>query len=96
MVVNSCVWVSDGEGDHQSTRSGQREERDWSVAPRAPASERISTRQLDNQDARFRLERLAKSCAAEEEGTAGLPCFRPRILKEPFPKGFTLERESPK
>ncbi|KAE8813942.1 Endoglucanase 3 [Hordeum vulgare] len=61
-----------------------------------PVSERVGPRQLDDQDARLRVESLAKSQATEEENTAGLPCFGSRILKEPFPKGFTLARDNPK
>ncbi|KAE8810741.1 DNA mismatch repair protein Mlh1 [Hordeum vulgare] len=36
------------------------------------------------------MECLAQSRTTEEEGTAVSSCFGPRILKEPFPKGFTL------
>lgn len=32
----------------------------------------------------------------EDEGSAGPACFGPRIREEPFPKGFTLARDTPK
>ena len=32
----------------------------------------------------------------EEEDVAGHPCFGPQIRQEPFPKGFTLPRDTPK
>ncbi|KAE8803463.1 DNA mismatch repair protein Mlh1 [Hordeum vulgare] len=67
-----------------------------SPPPRRIVSGLVGTRQLDDQDTRFRLEHLAKSRATEEESTAGPPCFEPRILKELFPKGFTLARDTSK
>ena len=32
----------------------------------------------------------------EAEDELGLPCFGPRIRDEPFPRGFTLPRDTPK
>ncbi len=46
--------------------------------------------------ARHRIDRLHRSLALEEEDELGPPCFRPRIRDEPFPKGFTLPRDTPK
>ena len=45
-------------------------------------------------DARHRIDRLNRSLALEEEDALGPPCFGPRIRDEPFPKGFTLLRDT--
>ncbi|KAE8800231.1 hypothetical protein D1007_24219 [Hordeum vulgare] len=76
-------------------------ERDCNRAAEQPVSyrsmaERVSPRQLDDQDALFRLERLAESQAINEERTAGPPYFGSRIEKESFHKGFTLAHDTPK
>ena len=41
-------------------------------------------------------DRLARSLTLEEEDDVGPPCFGPRIRDEPFPKGFSLPRDTPK
>ena len=46
--------------------------------------------------ARQWIDRLARSLALEEEDDVGPPCFGPRIREEPFPKGFSLPRDTPK
>ena len=51
---------------------------------------------VGENDARHRIDRLNRSMALEEEDALGPPCFSPRIRDEPFPKGFTLQREMPK
>ena len=57
------------------------------LAPREP---------YDESDTRHRIDRLARSTALEEESSVGPACFGPRIHEEPFPKGFSLPRDSPK
>jgi hypothetical protein len=47
-------------------------------------------------DARHRLNQLADSKFDEEESSAGLVCFGPRIRNEPFPAKFALPRDMPK
>ena len=37
-----------------------------------------------------------RSLALEEEDDVGPPCFSPRFRYEPFPKGFSLPRDTPK
>ena len=51
---------------------------------------------VSENDARHRIDRLARSLALEEQDDVGPPCFGPRIRDEPFPKGFTLPRDTPK
>ncbi len=51
---------------------------------------------VGESDARHRIDRLARSLALEEEDDVGPPCFGPRIRDEPFPKGFSLPRDTPK
>ena len=51
---------------------------------------------VGENDARHRIDRLARSLALEEEDDVGPPCFGPRIRDEPFPKGFSLPRDPPK
>ena len=51
---------------------------------------------VGENDARHRIDRLHRSLALEEEDELGPPCFGPRIRDEPFPKGFTLPRDTPK
>ena len=51
---------------------------------------------IRENDARHRIDRLNRSLALEEEDVLGPPCFGPRICDEPFPKGFTLPRDTPK
>ena len=51
---------------------------------------------VGESDARYRIDRLARSLALEEEDDVGPPCFGPRIRDEPFPKGFSLPRDTPK
>ena len=51
---------------------------------------------VGENDARHRIDRLARSLALEEEDAVGPPCFGPRIRDEPFPKGFSLPRDTPK
>ena len=51
---------------------------------------------VGENDARHRIDRLARSLALEEEDDVGPPCFGPRIRNEPFPKGFSLPRDTPK
>ena len=70
-----------GDAGARSTLSG------W-LGPRVlPAGDR---------DARAHLDRLAESRALEVEGSCGPTCFGPRIRQEPFPKSFTLPRDTPK
>ncbi|KAI4983753.1 hypothetical protein ZWY2020_025619 [Hordeum vulgare] len=57
------------------------------INPRVPHS--------DN-DARKHLSALAQSALLEEDGPIGPVCFGPRIRGEPFPRGFTLPRDTPK
>jgi hypothetical protein len=47
-------------------------------------------------DARHRLNQLADSKFNEEESSAGLVCFGPRIRNEPFPAKFALPHDMPK
>ncbi|KAI5022553.1 hypothetical protein ZWY2020_059283 [Hordeum vulgare] len=49
-----------------------------------------------DHDARRRLNTLARSSLLEEDGPIDLACFGPRIRGEPFPRGFTLPRDTPK
>ena len=51
---------------------------------------------VGENDARHRIDHLNHSLALEEEDALGPPCFGPRIRDEPFPKGFTLPRDTPK
>ena len=51
---------------------------------------------VDENYARHRIDRLARSLALEEEDDVGPSCFGPRIRDEPFPKGFSLPRDTPK
>ena len=51
---------------------------------------------VGENDARHRIDRLARSLVLEEEDDVGPPCFSPRIRDEPFPKGFSLPRDTPK
>ena len=51
---------------------------------------------VGENDARHRIDRLHRSLALEEKDELGPPCFGPRIRDEPFPKGFTLPRDTPK
>ena len=51
---------------------------------------------VGENDARHRIDRLARSLALEEQDDVGPPCFGPRIRDEPFPKGFSLPRDMPK
>lgn len=51
---------------------------------------------VEKNDARHRIDRLNRSLALEAEDALGPPCFSPRIRDEPFPKGFTLPRDTPK
>ena len=64
-------------------------------APRGLAASRLSPRAIDDADTRHRLDQLARSLEVEESGAIGPACFGPRILKEPFPKGFMLPRDTP-
>ncbi|KAI5008825.1 hypothetical protein ZWY2020_009873 [Hordeum vulgare] len=50
----------------------------------------------DDRDTRRRLIVLAQSALLEEDGPVGPACFGPRIRGEPFPRGFTLPRDTPK
>ncbi|KAI5000375.1 hypothetical protein ZWY2020_004964 [Hordeum vulgare] len=50
----------------------------------------------DDRDARRCLIVLAQSALLEEAGPVGLAFFGPRIQGEPFPRGFTLPRATPK
>ena len=51
---------------------------------------------IGENDARHRIEQLARDLQQEEEGPAGPACFGSRIRWEQFPKGFTLPRDTPK
>ena len=51
---------------------------------------------VGENDARHRIDRLHRSLALEGEDKLGPPCFGPRIRDEPFPRGFTLPRDTPK
>ena len=51
---------------------------------------------VGENDARHRIDRLARSLALEEEDDVVPPCFGPRICDEPFPKGFSLPRDTQK
>ncbi|KAE8815106.1 Endoglucanase 3 [Hordeum vulgare] len=63
----------------------------------SPLIARIGPRVLEgDQDARRSLITLAQSALLEEDGPIGPTCFGPRIRGEPFPRGFTLSRDSPK
>ena len=67
------------------------------IGLRVPLADRLAPREpYDESDARHRLDRLARSTALEEESSVGPACFGPRIREEPFPKGFSLPRDSPK
>ncbi|KAI4987386.1 hypothetical protein ZWY2020_020186 [Hordeum vulgare] len=57
------------------------------IGPRVPHS--------DN-DVRRRLNLLAQWALVEEDGPIGPACFGPRNRGEPFPRGFTLPRDTPK
>uniref|UniRef100_A0A453BLZ7 Uncharacterized protein n=1 Tax=Aegilops tauschii subsp. strangulata TaxID=200361 RepID=A0A453BLZ7_AEGTS len=60
-------------------------------AARPAISERLGPRAPhDEQDARHRIERLARSLALKGESSTGPTCFEPHIPEEPFSKGFTL------
>jgi hypothetical protein len=65
---------------------------------RSAVSLRLGPRILPagNLDARSRLDLLAESRTLEEEDAPGPLCFWPRIQQEPFPKGFSLPRDTPK
>ena len=72
---------------------------DQPTASQAPAarpavSERRGPRALEREDARHRIERLAASLALEDESSTGPASFRPRIRAEPFPKRFSLPRDT--
>ncbi|KAI5015220.1 hypothetical protein ZWY2020_056610 [Hordeum vulgare] len=56
----------------------------------------LATRGIRDNDARRRLNLLAQLALLEEEGPIGPACFGPRIQGDPFPKGFTLPRDTPK
>jgi hypothetical protein len=51
---------------------------------------------LPKDDARHRLNQLVDSKFDEEESSAGLVCFGPRIHNKPFPAKFALPRDMPK
>ena len=51
---------------------------------------------VGENDARHRIDCLARSLVLEEEDDVGPPCFGPHIRDEPFPKGFSLPRDTPK
>ncbi|KAI5000295.1 hypothetical protein ZWY2020_004884 [Hordeum vulgare] len=62
-----------------------------------PIAARIGARvPQGDHDARRRLNALAQSALLEEDGPIGPTCFGPRIRGEPFPRGFTLPRDTPK
>ncbi|KAI5015614.1 hypothetical protein ZWY2020_057004 [Hordeum vulgare] len=50
----------------------------------------------DERDAHRRIIALAHAALLEEDGPVGPACFGPRIRGEPFPRGFTLPRDTPK
>ena len=50
---------------------------------------------VGENDARHRLDRLARSQTVEEEDDLCPACFGPRIRNEPFPKGFSLPETPP-
>ena len=68
------------------------------AASGAPDSQRRLGRRegVGENDARHRIDRLARSLALEEEYDVGPPCFSPRICDEPFTKGLSLPRDTPK
>ncbi|KAE8816942.1 Endoglucanase 3 [Hordeum vulgare] len=49
-----------------------------------------------DQDARMHLNAMAESALLEEYDPIGPACFGPRIRGEPFPRGFTFPRDTPK
>ncbi|KAI5021702.1 hypothetical protein ZWY2020_058432 [Hordeum vulgare] len=60
-----------------------------------PIIARISARvPQGDQDARRRLNALAQSALLEEDGPISPTCFGPRNRGEPFPRGFTLPRDT--
>lgn len=60
-------------------------------------SDRLGRREgIGENNARHRIDRLARSLALEEEDDVSPPCFGPRIHDKPFPKGFSLPRDTPK
>ena len=61
-------------------------------------SDRLGRREgIGENDARHRIDRLNRSLALEEEeDELGPPSFGPRIRDEPFPKVFTLPRDTAK
>ena len=65
-------------------------------APCGAVTDRLGPRAIDDTDARHRLDRLALSQELEETGPVGPACFGPLIRGEPFTKGFTLPRDTPK
>ena len=65
-------------------------------APYGPVASRLGAHDIDNNDARHRIEQLALSLKLEEDNTVGPTCFGPRIRDEPFHKGFTLPHDTPK
>src|SRR4051812_46762620 len=64
--------------------------------PPFPERRQLGPRAIDDPDARDRLDRLPLSQELEETGPVGPTCFGPRIRGEPFTKGFTLPRDTPK
>ena len=61
-----------------------------------PLGDRVGVRQLDPNDARYRLDKLRISQILEEKGAPGPKCFAPRIMREPPPpsnRAFELPRK---
>ncbi|KAI5011791.1 hypothetical protein ZWY2020_013928 [Hordeum vulgare] len=62
-----------------------------------PITARIGARvPHGDNDARKRLNAITQSALLEEDGPIGPTCFGPWIRGEPFPRGFTLPRDTPK
>ena len=61
-----------------------------------PLGDRVGARQLDPNDAWYRLDKLQMSQILEEQGAPGPKCFAPRIMREPPPlsnHAFELSRK---
>jgi hypothetical protein len=65
---------------------------------RSSLNERLGPHTLPagDRDARSRIDRLAESRAMENKGPAGPICFGQQIQQEPFPRSFTLPRDTPR
>src|SRR3954462_4170809 len=76
--------------------NSRRNDRPVQSEARPAISNRLGPRQIEQNDARHRIELLEKDAQEDEEGAAGPACFGHHIRTEQFPKGFTLPRDTPK